>query len=50
LTDAPFDGRALARLAKEAGAKYITLTSRHHDGFSLYDSAFTIRAGFANGT
>lgn len=33
-----FDGRALARLAKEAGAKYITLTSRHHDGFSLYDS------------
>lgn len=33
-----FDGQKLARLAKDAGAKYITLTSRHHDGFSLYDS------------
>lgn len=25
-------------LAKDAGAKYITLTTRHHDGFSLYDT------------
>ncbi|MBL8066859.1 MAG: alpha-L-fucosidase [Armatimonadetes bacterium] len=33
-----FSGRKLAQLAKSAGAKYITLTSRHHDGFSLYDS------------
>ena len=33
-----FDARALARLAKKAGAKYITLTTRHHDGFSLYDT------------
>ncbi len=33
-----FDGRALARLAKRAGMGYITLTSRHHDGFSLYDT------------
>ena len=24
--------------AKNAGAKYITLTSRHHDGYSLYDT------------
>lgn len=24
--------------AKYAGAKYITLTTRHHDGFSLYDT------------
>ena len=24
--------------AKNAGCKYITLTSRHHDGFSLYDT------------
>ena len=28
----------LVRTAKAAGAKYITLTTRHHDGFSLYDT------------
>ena len=28
----------LVRTAKKAGAKYITLTTRHHDGFSLYDT------------
>lgn len=28
----------LALTAKEAGCKYITLTTRHHDGFSLYDT------------
>ena len=33
-----FNGRELARIAKKAGAKYITLTTRHHDGFSLYDT------------
>ena len=33
-----FSGRDYARLAKRAGMKYITLTSRHHDGFSLYDT------------
>ncbi|MFG0253027.1 MAG: alpha-L-fucosidase, partial [Phycisphaerales bacterium JB038] len=33
-----FNGRELARLAKRAGMKYITHTSRHHDGFSLYDT------------
>lgn len=33
-----FSGREFARLAKRAGMKYITLTSRHHDGFSLYDT------------
>lgn len=27
----------LAKAAKNAGCKYITLTTRHHDGFSLYD-------------
>ena len=25
-------------VAKSAGCKYITLTTRHHDGFSLYDT------------
>lgn len=33
-----FSGREYARTAKKAGMKYITLTSRHHDGFSLYDT------------
>lgn len=33
-----FDAHKIARLAKAAGAKYITLTTRHHDGFSLYDT------------
>lgn len=27
----------LVKLAKKAGCKYITLTTRHHDGFSLFD-------------
>lgn len=33
-----FSGRELARVAKRAGMRYVTLTSRHHDGFSLYDT------------
>ncbi len=37
-TASRFDARAIARLAKSAGAKYITLTTRHHEGFSLYDT------------
>ena len=28
-------------MAKEAGMKYITITSRHHDGFSMFDSKIT---------
>ena len=30
--------REWARLAREAGMKYMVLTTRHHDGFSLWDS------------
>lgn len=37
-TAADFDPEALAALAAEAGMRYITLTTRHHDGFSLYDT------------
>lgn len=33
-----FDAQKIACLAKEAGMKYITITTRHHDGFSLYDT------------
>lgn len=30
--------RNLVLTAKRAGCKYITITTRHHDGFSLYDT------------
>lgn len=30
--------KELVKTAKKAGCKYITLTTRHHDGFSLYDT------------
>lgn len=31
-----FDAKEWVRLFKEAGAKYMTITSRHHDGFSMF--------------
>ena len=39
-TFAPKEGccREWAALAKKAGMKYMVLTSRHHEGFSLWDS------------
>ncbi|MBQ5985590.1 MAG: alpha-L-fucosidase [Bacteroidales bacterium] len=36
---ARFDAAAWARAFKEAGAGYVTLTSRHHDGFSMFRTA-----------
>jgi len=33
-----FDAHAIARLAKDAGMKYIIITSKHHDGFAMFDS------------
>lgn len=33
-----FNGREIAKIAKRAGMNYITLTTRHHEGFSLYDT------------
>ena len=36
-----FDADAVARAAADAGMKYIVITSKHHDGFCLFDSAET---------
>jgi alpha-L-fucosidase len=36
-----FDAEAVVQLAKRAGQKYITITSKHHDGFCMYDSKVT---------
>ena len=36
-----FDAAEWVSMAKAAGMKYITITSRHHDGFSMFDSKAT---------
>ena len=36
-----FDAKAWVKAIKDSGAKYICLTSRHHDGFSLWDTKYS---------
>jgi len=36
-----YDPELWADLASRAGMKYVVITSKHHDGFALYDSAVT---------
>lgn len=36
-----FDAEQWTQLAKDAGMKYLVITSKHHDGFCMYDSAAT---------
>ena len=33
-----FDPKAWAKLAKETGVKYIVFTTKHHDGFCMFDA------------
>ena len=33
-----FDADEIAKLAKDAGMKYIVITAKHHDGFAMYHS------------
>lgn len=36
-----YDPRQWAKVAREAGMKYVVLTSKHHEGFCLWDSTYT---------
>ena len=36
-----YDAKEWVRIAKDAGMKYIVITTKHHDGFCLWDSALT---------
>ena len=36
-----FDAHKWVRLASDAGMKYLVITSKHHDGFCLWDSKLT---------
>jgi alpha-L-fucosidase len=33
-----FDGAEWAKIAADAGCKYMVITSKHHDGFSMFDT------------
>ncbi|HSU31468.1 MAG TPA: alpha-L-fucosidase [Bryobacteraceae bacterium] len=36
-----FDANALVELAKSTGQRYMVFTTKHHDGFCMFDSAYT---------
>ena len=36
-----FDAKEWVAMVKAAGMKYITITSKHHDGFAMFDSKLT---------
>ena len=36
-----FDPESWAKIAKEAGMKYVVFTTKHHDGFSMFDTKLT---------
>jgi alpha-L-fucosidase len=37
-TAAKYDPQSWAQLFSDAGAKYVVITAKHHDGFAMYDS------------
>ena len=37
----PYAAREWARLAKRAGMKYMVMTTKHHEGFCLFDTEYT---------
>ncbi len=41
LNPVKFDAAAWVALAKQAGMKYIVITSKHHDGFAMFDTKLT---------
>jgi alpha-L-fucosidase len=40
-TAAKYDPKAWAQLAEDAGIKYVVITAKHHEGFALFDSAYS---------
>jgi alpha-L-fucosidase len=36
-----FDAASLVRLARAAGQRYLVFTTKHHDGFCMFDSKYT---------
>jgi len=36
-----FDAQAWAKMAKDAGMKYVVITTKHHDGFNLFQSKYS---------
>lgn len=41
LSTEKFDAEEIASLAYEAGVKYVTFTSKHHEGFAMFDSKYS---------
>ncbi|MDX2431698.1 MAG: alpha-L-fucosidase, partial [Bacteroides sp.] len=36
-----FNAKKIVKLAKKAGMKYLVITTKHHEGFCLWDSEYT---------
>jgi alpha-L-fucosidase len=44
-----YDPKEWVKIARDAGMKYMVLTARHHDGFALWDSRYSVD-GFTSKT